>query len=220
MAAGPHLELPTITLLIFNPAHAADLSARIVNWLCERIRFGDCVHLSADKPSLPVAGRQVYVPRCDWQEGQRWQAYELHRYFHTPHMLHIETDGFPVHFDRWEQGFLAYDYIGAPWPPRLVPEGGDRVGNGGCSLQSARFRRLLWENRHLYTGEPSDVWFTRNTRLREVLDREGMRIADIGTAIRFSFENEMPEFPDWRHEQSFAFHGKSEWCQQAVARVN
>jgi hypothetical protein len=74
----------------------------------------------------------------------------------------------------------------------------------------------LWENRHFYNGEPSDVWFTRNSRLREVLDREGIRVADIGTAIRFSYENEMPEFPDWRHEQSFGFHGKSEWCKRAV----
>jgi hypothetical protein len=214
------LQLPEATLLIFNPAHGADTSGAILNWLDRRIEFGAVVHITDKPASFPVVGRQVYVPKCDWKTAQEIQAFELHEYFDTPFVLHIETDGFPVHFDKWKPEFLDWDYIGAPWPPRLVPEdGGDRVGNGGCSLQSRRFRELLHQYRHLYAGEPSDVWFTRNKQLRPILDREGIRIAPIEAALQFSFENELPDFPGWDRRESFGFHGKDSWCEEQTRRV-
>ena len=216
MSEKPRLQLPEVTLLIFNPAHGAEVSGKILVWLSERIAFGDIVHMTDRRPEIDVPGRLVIVPRCGWKEAQEMQAFQLHRYLETPFLLHIETDGFPVNTDKWEPGFLEYDYVGAPWPPRLVSPGDCRVGNGGCSLQSRKFRRVLWENRHLYGGEPSDVWFTRNLSLKPVLDRYGIKIAPLDVAQRFSFENENPEFPGWKHSQSFAFHGKSTECQRLV----
>jgi len=210
------LNLPEVTLLIFNPAHGAEVSGRVLCWLDKRIAFGDIVHLTDRRPDIDVPGRLVIVPKCDWKQAQEIQALQLHQYFETPFMLHIETDGFPINMERWEPGFLDYDYIGAPWPPRLVSFGDDRVGNGGCSLQSRKLRMLLWENRHLYGGEPSDVWFTRNRSLRPVLDAAGVKVAPMDVALRFSFENDLPEFPGWSHDKSFGFHGKSAECQRFI----
>jgi hypothetical protein len=36
----------------------------------------------------------------------------------------------------------------------------------------------------------------------------GIRFAPIETALRFSMENRLPEFPRWKPSQSFAFHGR------------
>jgi len=211
------LQLPNVSLVIFNPAHGSELSASIVRFLTNNISFGEVVHLADRRPDSPLPANHIDVPKMGWQEAQRWQAIELHKYFSSPFMLHIETDGFPINFNLWDKEFLAYDYIGAPWPKHFLKEGQNRVGNGGCSIQSRKFRQVLWENRSLYKdGIPSDVFFV-NKEMMEIHEKEGIRIAPVQTALRFSYENPIEEFPEWSHAKSFAFHGKSYECTRMVA---
>ena len=68
------LNMPDVTLLILNPVHGSDMSARVLNHCMSIIRFGDVVHLS-DKPStIPCAARFVQVPKMTWGEAQEFQA--------------------------------------------------------------------------------------------------------------------------------------------------
>ena len=216
---GKMLKLPSVTLLIFNPAHGANVSAKILSFVCKHIEFGDVVHLADSRPTIQFPGKHIDVPNVDWEEGQRWQAYELGKYFHTPFMLHIETDGFPFNFNLWEDEFLNYDYIGAPWPSHCLRYGQHEVGNGGCSLQSKKFREVLWNNRHLYwKGCPSDVFFVTPAIMAEH-NLAGVKIAPKDIAIRFSYENPMPEYPEWNYAKSFGFHGKFPGCVPMIEKA-
>ena len=191
--------MPEVTLVIYNPAHGADLSARVLNHCMSMIRFADAVNIVDKPPSIPCAARTVVVPRTDWRGAQVVQALQLGRYFSTKWMLHVETDGFPVHPEMWSDEFYGYDYLGAPWPD-------DFVGNGGCSLQSRAFRDKIESMAPQYDGSASDMWFCR--RMRDRVEGSGLRYAPPGVAVRFSYEKDTRSIRRWKQERSFGFHGR------------
>jgi len=201
------LSLPEVTLLIYNPEKSPDLSARVINHVCSGIEFGAVRHLAGSPPSVAHPGEFIQVPPADKNQGQRFQSLELNRYFTTPFLMHIEADGFPVNFHLWDPAFLNYDYIGAPWQKRGLETGTNRVGNGGCSLQSKKFRNFIDAHSHLYReGVLSDVFFCQELYPQAMA--AGIRFAPLDIALQFSMENRIPEFPRWMPSQSFAFHGR------------
>ena len=204
----PKLQLREVTLLIYTPEKDPNLSARGLNHVCSGIDFGAVVHLASHRPTLQHPGewREV-APATLWQ-GQRFQALELGRYFSTPFLMHVEVDGFPVNFHRWDPAFLGYDFVGAPWPAKMLEPGRtNRVGNGGCSLQSRKFRDFVDDHAHLYReGTLSDVFLCRD--LEQPAREAGIRFAPVDLALRFSYENKLPDFPRWKPEMSFGFHGR------------
>lgn len=200
-------HLQEVTLLLYNPEKDPDLSARVINHVCSGIDFGAVMHLAGKRPSIAHPGEWRQVPPANVAQGQRFQALELNKYFSTPFLLHIETDGFPVNFHLWDPAFLQYDYIGAPWQKRGLGTGTNRVGNGGCSLQSKKFRNFVDAHAHLYReGTLSDVFFCQELYPQALA--AGIRFAPLELALRFSMENRIPEFPRWKPSQSFAFHGR------------
>ena len=205
------LELPTVTLLIYNPNKNPNISAAVLRKVCKIINFAEVKHLVSSKPDEEI-GETIIVPNNSWVEGQRVQAYRLHEYFDTTHMLHIETDGYPIRPHLWDSKWLEYDYIGAPWGirgwPTITYNEQYRVGNGGCSLQSRKFRQLLYKYRAYYRdGIPSDVWFCQDEVLRSNLRNNNIKFAPVFEAIKFSYEAPVPEYPHWICSDSFAFHG-------------
>jgi hypothetical protein len=201
------ISLPQVTLLIYNPEKSPDLSAQVINHVCSGIDFGAVRHLTGSRPTLPHPGEFVEVPPANLHQGQRFQALELGRHVPTPFMMHIEVDGFPVNFHLWDPAFLEYDYIGAPWQPCGLETGINRVGNGGCSLQSKKFRNFVETHAHLYReGTLSDVFFCQELYPQAVA--AGIRYGPVDVALRFSFENKLPDYPRWKPSQSFAFHGR------------
>jgi hypothetical protein len=104
------------------------------------------------------------------------------------HFLLIQWDGMPVRPALWDDDYLRYDYIGAPWegqPP------GYAVGNGGFSLRS---RRLLDAIHSLKIDlDPSDPTHQAEDTLicrthRDHLEKAGIKFAPPEVARRFSFE--------------------------------
>lgn len=72
----------------------------------------------------------------------------------SDHVLIIQDDGHIINSERWDNKFLEYDYIGAPWPKdyrwrkrwnkKIYNNASknakkNRVGNGGFSLRSRKF---------------------------------------------------------------------------------
>src|SRR5687768_5817660 len=125
------LDLPQGTLLgidcvaIERLLHVADLSQ------CG-IRFG-AVRLLTSRPHddprvVPIA------PLTTIEAYSQFVIKQLNQYVATPHVLLIQYDGFVLNPDAWQEAFLVYDYIGAPW----LEEEGYIVGNGGFSLRSKR----------------------------------------------------------------------------------
>jgi hypothetical protein len=116
------------------------------------------------------------------------------------HVLLFQWDGMPVLPEAWDDSFLDYDYVGAPWAglPEHVA-----VGNGGFSLRS---RKLLDAAQKIEFGpglgqdprRAEDVLICRQHRAR--LESMGIVFAPIPVAQKFSYET------GTRPPATFGFH--------------
>ena len=124
----------------------------------------------------------------------------LHEYFDTSHCLVVQHDSGILHPELWDDNWLEYDYIGAPWQyvsDAYITTRGEhvRVGNGGFSLRSKRLcelpSKMGWELRHdrgFYNEDGNICVYWRYEMLEE-----GIKYAPIEVAARFSYENLMRE---------------------------
>jgi hypothetical protein len=112
----------------------------------------------------------------------RFMLRNLSSQVQTSHALCVQWDGFVADGAAWDDEFLDYDYIGAPWPHFTD---GHAVGNGGFSLRS---KRLLEACRQLpFDGtRAEDVVICRLHRER--LEALGLRFAPEELARRFAYE--------------------------------
>jgi len=154
------------------------------------------IAISGDVDYRQFAGKSVIA-------YQRALWYEVPQWLRTDHFLLIQWDGHPVNADAWTDEFLAYDYIGAPWP-WFGPE--TRVGNGGFSLRSKSLARFLAANPDRYPlWCPEDDAICR--RYRMALMDEGFRWAPEDLAYRFSVESPGRDLA----MKPFGFHSPLNW---------
>jgi hypothetical protein len=114
----------------------------------------------------------------------------------TSHMLIFQYDGWILDGSLWDDSWLEYDYIGAPWP--WHKNDGLNVGNGGFSLRSKRLMKYLGTNSKYPLVSPEDETICRT--YRPDLELDGFRFAPESVARNFSFEREAPR-------KTFGFHG-------------
>ena len=193
----PRLELPTVTLCAVTSVNVP-ATVEALRACLEQVAFADCILLTDRQiePSEPEIRRVPIAPLRSSRDYSTFLLSELGHHIATNHCLIVQWDGFVLDADRWDPGFLDFDYIGAPWPQF---EDGHDVGNGGFSLRS---RRLLEACRdpNFEIGHPEDVAICRTNR--SLLEREhGIRFADRATASQFAFER------TGTHEGAFGFHG-------------
>lgn len=137
--------------------------------------------------------------------------YELHRYVHTDYAFLFHADGYVINPGAWDESWLTYDYIGAPWPlPQddysyKTPAGElVRVGNS-VSLRSKRILELPsklgleWKSYYGNTNEDGFLCVHNRKRLMD----EGIRFAPLDAAIHFSREHDIQENEGIT---TFAFH--------------
>jgi len=142
------------------------------------------------------------------KDYNRFCVQDILNYVNTEFVLIFQTDGFILNPHLWEDNFLKYDYIGAPWPDNI----NSRIGNGGFSLRSKKFLEVTSKLEYvdgigLSGGEatPEDYLICRYNY--NYLIKNNIIFAPIELAIKFSFEQDIPEFPNWNHNMSFGFHG-------------
>lgn len=191
------LKLPTVTLCaaasVNVRATVAALSASL-----DQVEFAECLLFTHQE--LAQIDHRIRVVRIERLGSARAYSEFLLRnlvnHIHTSHCLIAQWDGFVIDAGQWDEAFLRYDYIGAPWPQ--FHDGND-VGNGGFSLRS---RKLLVACRDpcFRVQHPEDVAIGRTNRsLLEI--EHGISFPDRAVAERFSFERGVPAAP------SFGFHG-------------
>jgi hypothetical protein len=117
------------------------------------------------------------------------------------HLLFVAWDGYVVNPDAWDDDWLQYDFVGAPWPDGVV-------GNNGFSLASRRYFEAIasldieptrWACNPCDRLLAMDAW-QRRRGYRSRLDASGVRFAAADVARRFSVENE-------KYQGSYGFHG-------------
>jgi hypothetical protein len=159
--------------------------------------FGRLYTLS-DRPFVPGATYHRIEPIRSLTDYSRIVLQVLPDIIQEDHFLLIQWDGMPVSQAAWDEAFLDYDYIGAPWsgmPEHIA------VGNGGFSLRS---RKLLDAVRAMGidacgdSHQAEDVMLCREHRAH--LEARGIKFAPVSLAARFSFETGTPP------PVSFGFH--------------
>lgn len=143
----------------------------------------------------------IEIPPLDRGGYSEFCIRSLSSYVTLQFCLLIQSDGFVLNPLAWNNRFLDYDYIGAPWASAWESQD-DRVGNGGFSLRSKKLLEVC-----------SRFPFPVNTNEDHLICRDfrgwfieqGVKFAPINYAARFSREQSLAEFPN-RIEECFGFH--------------
>lgn len=136
--------------------------------------------------TVPLGVRVVPIERLTSSQAySTFMLKELPRLVNLDYCLVTQWDGFILDPNLWDPAFLAFDYIGAPWPQ--FDDGRD-VGNGGFSLRSQRLLQAC-ESIASSSHEPEDVTICRSNR-SYLEETHGVRFSDTQTASRFAFERD------------------------------
>ena len=192
------LALPQVTLIAVD-TRAPLLAAQALLRSMAGIDFGRAILFThAWTPRRPLPGIEIVDidPITSSSEYSHFVLRLMPGWVRTSHVLVTQWDGFVVEPWAWTNTFLAYDYVGAPWPDQPDSRA---VGNGGFSLRS---RRLLAAGMDLRIDDehPEDIALCRT--YRHLLEKEhGVNFAPVALARRFAYENDDSQGP------TFGFHG-------------
>jgi len=208
------LRLNDVTLAAADCVHPR-LAARALEICLDKCDFGDAV-LFSDEP-IPGRFRSEQVePIRSLDDYSRFCLREMPLRIKTGFVLVVQWDGYIVDAAVWTNGFLGYDYIGAPgYSDERSRKKPWIVGNGGFSLRS---RRLL----NALLSIPRVVGLAEDRAICEAfrpsLEREhGIRFAPQRLADRFAYQQGEPK------RSTFGFHGlynlQRVECDAEVKRV-
>ena len=191
------LNLPDVTLVtIATVCH--ELTAMAVHESAKYIKFGD-IKVFSDQDVYP--GYTINVNFPNLVDMETFVNYgEMFNYIHTSHLLFIQWDGWVIDPGMWNNEFLNYDYIGAPW----WYQDDKNVGNSGFCLRSVALMKHVAANRNRYPIQrPEDHWLCRQYQFY----LPQFKWAPENLATRFAFERSRPSIES-RH---FGFHGMFNW---------
>jgi hypothetical protein len=150
--------------------------------------------------------KHIYIPKIlNIKEYSNFVINKLPAFFEEfeeSHCLIFQWDGFPISPKRWDDTFLDYDYIGAPWyNPHADAEVKSLVGNGGFCLVSKKLFRAIKKmgiTHDINHHQNDDVIICKKNRPQ--LEAAGIRFAPLEIAEVFSREEKFDNL-------SFGFHG-------------
>jgi hypothetical protein len=218
-------KLPNVDLISINCVDPYQ-SAIALNYCQRFFEFGNAI--LATHQDIDVYGIELHlIDKLNWDQ---YNDYVLKLVEHTSneYVLVIQDDGHIVNSKLWDDDFLKYDYIGAPWPfeeswislqcedQRSYMRQNfkkNRVGNGGFSLRSKKFLEFSAQYNSC-NGHGEDSFLC--TRKYEDAIKYGIKFAPFELAIKFSYENPCIEFgTPWNQpiifdkEKHFGWHGKN-----------
>lgn len=182
-------RLNTVTLLCLDTRDPEGAVQGMKRCMAE-LEFADAILLTHDQyrcddPRIKV---QAVPELRGIEDYSHFMVKDIGRYFSTSHVLVAQWDGFVVNPQLWEDTFLDYDYIGAPWVNRRFA-----VGNGGFSLRSRKLVDALQDPR-MHLLNPEDYAICE--RYHDLLEADyGIRFAPVSVASRFSCEMYVPPHP-------------------------
>jgi len=203
------IEIPNCTLVMID-TRAQNLAVRTLSYQADLCKFDDIVLLTNIVDCDDDRIRIYRINKIkDVYDYNRCITRELYKAINTSHVLVTQCDGYIVNPKAWNNDWLNYDYIGAPWPyfpfkgmpsePMSTP--GCAVGGGGFSLRSKRLLETVAELSKQYNDKemnPEDVLICR--KLKNKLLESGFKWPSEALAWRFSCENTI-------YNNQFGFHG-------------
>ena len=206
------LKLPNVTLVAVATRKVEE-TLKALLYSAQEINFSS-VKLLAHFTPFGIDDRVDFIRIKKMKNIDEWChfiVYELHHYIQTDYILLVHADGFVVNPSSWQNEFLNYDYIGAPWPLptdkfsyRDINGEIVRVGNS-VSLRSKRLLELPtklnipWEPDHGYYNEDGFLC----VKNKHIFEENNIHYAPLGIAKYFSHEVMIPEL---RNIKPFVFH--------------
>ena len=187
-----------LTIAIIDTAHHV-LASRAIDKALE-ITNAKSVLVLSDRDFYP-GSKYVNIEAIPNKfEYSKLMLKELGKYVDTDYILNIQYDGMPIDSSNWQNEFLCYDYIGAPW--RWYPEP-YRVGNGGFSLRSRRLMDCCLSDSFIFISglEQCQEDVHIGILYKDWLSKKGIKYAPVQLASKFSAEEPGGKF------NSFGFHG-------------
>ncbi len=214
-------SLENVTLISYDNVDDSSRTLRALEFSSREIKFADVVLVCRRKPN----GANGTTIRKVYEVGRPaatiWHAYGLLDYIQTDFALCIHHDGYVINPQAWDDDWLKYDFIGAPWPRDPHPYHPGKsdypdatVGNDGFCLKSKAFMEASAELRDLFTqsskrpdrfGEQlgSDTFYCQHQR--PALEQRGIIFAPVEVAAKFAWESNIEEVPGPR-PYAFGFH--------------
>lgn len=189
------IKLPNITLVCIDCLNYKS-AINAINKSVEKIDFGKVLLLS-DKAFYSDRFETVIIDKITSKEQYSFfMLKQLYSYIKTNFCLVIQYDGYVINPELWNEDWLNYDYIGAPWW-----YDSKNVGNGGFSLRS---KKLLWACRDFRPTNPEDDFICR--QIDHYLSKGyEIKYAPEEIAAKFSFEPNQ-KYPVFKND-TFGFHG-------------
>jgi len=194
-------ELPDVTLIAGSSIKIPE-TIYALQKCCKKLEFTSIKIVTHEKPKkLPNNIVYEYCPLMDnIHKYNQYTFSELDKHIITSHCLLIQYDSGVLRPELWNDDWLQYDYIGAPWAysddTYIAPSGEHvRVGNGGFSLRSKKLLELprkyniqLTHDRG-YWNEDGNICVYHRERFLEL----GIHYAPVEVAAKFAYENPVPE---------------------------
>jgi len=214
------MKLDNITLIAVGSTRVSE-SVRALEYSMRNIQFPTVKIVTHEKPiNLPSS---INFESCQKlnssKEYSHYIIYDLHKHIDTDHCLLVQWDGFILNPNKWEDEFLNWDYIGAPWPIRenayIDPFNNHiRVGNGGFTLRSKKLLEIPQHveipfevNKGTFYKHMNAGSYNEDGNIcvhnRHLFEESGARFAPVDVAVRFSQELPVPESKD---VTPFGFH--------------
>lgn len=216
------LNIDLISINCVNPYH----SAAAINFCQKHFEFGKSILITHQ--DIEVDNIELHlIDKLDWNQ---YNDHVLNLIDHTDndYVLLIQDDGHIVNPDLWDDEFLNYDYIGAPWPSEeswislqhqdqqslmkeVFPK--NRVGNGGFCLRSRKF--LEFSAQYDSCNGLGEDSFLCTRKYYEAIEY-GIKFAPFELAAKFSYENPCIEYgTSWNQPlqfdktKHFGWHGSN-----------
>lgn len=205
------LKLPDVTLVCVETLEH-QLMRMAIEHAVRQIEFAE-VLVFTDRPlefsSLTKVcsnHRAVSVPnwptKLDWC---RFNWFGVPPHVRTSHALFMQWDAGVWDVGMWRDGYLDYDFIGAPW----WHKDGKNVGNSGFGLKSSRLMRYIYNHGDFYPCDTDIEDDLLCRKYRPVLEETmGFMWAPERIARDFAYEG-CDQQPPNKH---FGFHACQNFC--------
>lgn len=213
------INLPEVTLFAFDTSSKIDETIKALYTSMNGINYGSVKFVTSKKyvekyknelinDGIIVEEQKIEVDSYE-KYGYYW-IYKIGEHIETTHCLNVQYDGFVLFPEKWDNSWLEYDYIGAPWPIKedayIDPWGNHhQVGNGGFCLMSKKLLdvpnqvEVPWEvnNSDFYWMPPGVVNYNGDGNVcvhnRHIYIEQGCKFAPLEVAVKFSHETSMLE---------------------------
>jgi len=183
-------NLKDVTLLAIS-SNRAEGNIEALKKCMSLMDFGAVKFLSHQKPdNLP---NEITFEYCtELKSIYDFDCYafsELGKHIDTSHMLMVQDHAYILRPELWDDDWLQYDFIGAPWPERdafISASTGEMV------------KKLLDLPKKLGLPVVEDRGYTNddglvNSYYRKIFLENGIKYPSVHVASRFAYENPIPE---------------------------